>query len=568
MSKKVLIIDDELSLANMIKDHLLLKGYTVDIASNGKEGIEMARRTMPDAILLDILMPDMDGFETLKNLKKDVQTASIPVILDSIVGDYRAEAIQMGAVDFFSKPLNISKLIESVENITRMKEDAGKAIMVIDDDADFVQLTRDSLESKNFRVIGAGSGREGLEILRREEVGLIILDLLMPEMNGYEFIRTAKKDPATAKIPIIVVTHVDLRECRDKCLMLGVKECFSKPFVNRDAILDELKKLMDKMTEEKMPDQKKESAGVRILVADDEEIILELVRDTLESQGYEVIVAHDGREALEQIYAHKPDVLLLDVKMPFLTGYEVCEKIREDILMSNIPIIMLTAKTSEQDEIKGLESGVDDYMTKPFRPAILLARIRSVLARVKQGMNVNPLTYLPGNTMIIKEIERRLKRDDEFAVLYLDIDRFKAFNDYYGFERGDEIIKAVAKIIVDAVKKHDPGTGFVGHIGGDDYICVISDAKTDDVCRNIIEEFDKTVTSYYNEEDRKKGYILTEDRKGCQEKFPIMAVSIGVVSSTKKTFYHVGEISKIGAELKKYAKKDEKSNYVIDRRSY
>ncbi len=307
-------------------------------------------------------------------------------------------------------------------------------------------------------------------------------------------------------------------------------------------------------------------ARARILLADDDENLRELMKDTLENAGYRLIMAKNGDEALEKVYSESPDIMILDVNMPRLSGYEVCEKIRKDVLMRNLPIIMLTVKDTQKDEIKGLNLGVDDYITKPFKPAILLARIKSSLERVQQGVSVNPLTYLPGNTVIIKELEERLKKDEPFAVLYIDLDNFKAFNDYYGFQKGDDVIKETARIIISAVSASEPEGGFAGHIGGDDFIAVVSDRSKVSVCREIIEKFDNGIRKLYNEKDIKKGCIETENRRGEIESFPIMTISIGAVTSRIKEFAHVGEISRLGNELKKYAKKDKESSYVIDRR--
>ncbi len=301
----------------------------------------------------------------------------------------------------------------------------------------------------------------------------------------------------------------------------------------------------------------------KILVADDDMYIRELIKDTLESDSYQVITATDGNDALDKAYTESPDIIILDVNMPHKDGYEVCERIRKDILMSNLPIIMLTVKSTDKDEIKGLTAGVDDYLTKPFKPAVLLARIRSALQRVQQGINVNPLTYLPGNTAIIKEIEDKLKNGCNFAVLYIDLDNFKALNDYYGFQRGDDIIKETARIILSAIVKKG---GFVGHIGGDDFIATIPGDIFKRVCEEIIENFDSSIKQYYNDDDLKNGHITIENRRGEKEKFPIVTISIGVVLSKNKEFSHVGEISRLGSELKKYAKKQLKSNYVVDRR--
>jgi diguanylate cyclase (GGDEF)-like protein len=323
---------------------------------------------------------------------------------------------------------------------------------------------------------------------------------------------------------------------------------------------------VENKNEEAREDSFPEIERSKILIADDEKNLIELVKDTLEMAGYTVVTAYDGKQALEKIYTESPDIVILDVNMPYLTGFDVCKKIREDILMRNLPIIMLTVKSGEADEVTGLELGVDDYLTKPFNRAILLARVKSALSRAQQGISVNPLTYLPGNTSLVKEIEKRLRDRDKFAVMYLDIDRFKPYNDYYGFHRGDEIIKLLARIILTSVKQNDPPTGFVGHIGGDDFICVINDDKIDIICKDIINEFDAVIGSYYDEKDRKKGYIMSENRKGEKEKFSVMTISIGVVTTRRRYFSHIGEISKLGSELKNFAKKHGESSYIVDRR--
>lgn len=305
---------------------------------------------------------------------------------------------------------------------------------------------------------------------------------------------------------------------------------------------------------------------IKILIADDDEYLRELITDTLEGAGYSVIKAKDGKEALEKTYLYRPDIMILDISMPHVDGYGVCEEIRKDILMRNLPIIMLTVKSSEKDEIKGLKAGVDDYIKKPYKPELLLARINSAIQRFQQGINVNPLTYLPGNTAIIRELENTLTSNELFAVLFIDLDNFKAFNDYYGFKKGDEIIKDTARILIETVGDYDSKKGFIGHIGGDDFIAIIKNERTDSVCSDIIKRFDRKIIDFYDEKDKENGYIITENRKGKKEKFPLMTLSIGVVTSKSRKFEHVGEISKLGNELKKYAKKKEESNYVIERR--
>jgi len=405
MPSKVLVIDNNLDIIQLLKDKLPDKGFEVRFASNGEEGLSLAKSFKPDVIFLDILNPEVSGFETLKKLKNDDDTAGIPVILDSIVENYKEKALQMGAVDFLSKPINMDKLYSCVEKALGSE----RAVAVIDDEPAIVEMTKDFLESKGLRAYGALSGSNGVSLLQKEHIGVIILDLKMPGMDGYEVIKIIKDNPLTCDIPIIVVTSVDIDECKEKCLMLGADECMRKPF-NGEVLIQQVNNMLNRTIRKEK--QYMDFSKGRILIADDEESILSMVSDILELQGYELILAHDGQEALDKIYSENPDLVILDVNMPHKDGYEVCTKIREDILMANLPIIMLTARTTEKDEIRGLELGVDDYLTKPVRPSVLIARVRAALSRIQQGVNVNPLTYLPGNTSIAREIERRLKNEE------------------------------------------------------------------------------------------------------------------------------------------------------------
>ena len=305
----------------------------------------------------------------------------------------------------------------------------------------------------------------------------------------------------------------------------------------------------------------------KILVVDDEKYVVELIRDILESAGYKVVPAYNAKEALEKVYTESPDLILLDILMPRVDGYQVCREIREDILLANIPIIMLTVKGGEKDEIKGLGIGADDYIIKPFRPGVLLARVKMVLKRTLRGLEANPLTRLPGNTAIIDEIEERIESDRLFAVLYFDLDNFKAFNDRCSFELGDKVIQETARIIIKHMKELGNPDDFIGHIGGDDFIAITTPEKVDSICSAIIKSFDKEILKFYSSKDRAKGYITSKDRQGKINRFPIMSITIGVVTNTKRKFGHRGQVVAVGAELKKYAKSLEGSNYVIDRRA-
>ncbi len=306
-------------------------------------------------------------------------------------------------------------------------------------------------------------------------------------------------------------------------------------------------------------------AGEKILIVDDEFFVRDIVRSILEEE-YKVIEASDGEEALELIKKEKPDLVILDCKMPKKNGVEVCREIREDSLFLHLPIIMLTGKSETKDKVEGLEAGADDYVVKPFEPQELLARVKMVLKRSQRDLDANPLTRLPGNVSIMNEIQRRLDRGEKFAVLYLDLNKFKAFNDYYGFERGDELIKATARIIIEALHKKGSEYDFIGHIGGDDFVVITQPQRAREIAGEIVERFDEQAPLFYDEEDRKKSFIISRDRLGKEKKFSIVSIAIGIVTNQYRDFKHIGEVSSIGTELKNLAKSFGNSIYVEEKR--
>jgi len=304
----------------------------------------------------------------------------------------------------------------------------------------------------------------------------------------------------------------------------------------------------------------------KILIVDDEKNLQELVKDILQMDGYSVTTADDGVEGLKKIYEEDPDLVILDCQMPKMDGYEVLAAVRKDPILINKPIIMLTAKSSESDQLRGLRLGIDDYIVKPFKTNLLLARIKTVLERKALSLGANPLTLLAGNVAINFEVEKRLLVGAEFALLYLDLSEFKSYNDKYGFERGDKVIKHTASILVQAVKDFGKSNDFIGHIGGDDFIILTSEEHHQAICEFIIKKFDETIPSFYDAEDVARGSIRTTDRQSVIRNFNIMTIAIAVVSTANRKISHYVELSEMAVSLKKLAKKNNRSSYVIERR--
>lgn len=304
----------------------------------------------------------------------------------------------------------------------------------------------------------------------------------------------------------------------------------------------------------------------KILVIDDEPNLREMLSDILSEEGFTVSTASDGEEGLKKIYDESPDLIVLDCAMPVLDGYELLERMRMNPILLNKPVIMLTVQNSENDEIRGLRLGVDDYITKPFKPSRLVARINSVLERKVQSINANPLSFLPGNAAIKAEAEKRITNNIPFAMIYLDIGNFKSFNDRYGFQRGDDIIKNTASIMLRGVQTYGKAGDFVGHIGGDDFIVITTPENYAGVAEEIIRLFDGSIPGFYDKEDKERGYIVSKDRSGNVKNFPFMTIQLAVISNEQTKISHYGELSEIASELKKIAKQSDHSIYVIDRR--
>ncbi|MFH0925337.1 MAG: response regulator [bacterium] len=304
----------------------------------------------------------------------------------------------------------------------------------------------------------------------------------------------------------------------------------------------------------------------KILIVDDDSAIREIIRLSLNLSGYAIVEAQNGLEALKMTITEEPDLIILDIMMPGMSGMEVCKKLKESTITSHIPILMLTARYELEDKVKGLEVGADGYLVKPFDPMELEARVKALIRQVRRDLYANPLTKLPGNISIEKEIQDVIDSKKKFAVCYLDIDDFKAYNDFYGYASGDKIIKLTASIISDTIKEYGNKEDFVGHIGGDDFILIATPYKVEKICRKIIDLFDNLVPTYYKEGDRHKGYIIGKDRKGKTTKFPLMSLSIVIVTNEESEFKHHLKVSEIAAELKKHVKLLPGSNYMFNRR--
>ncbi len=303
----------------------------------------------------------------------------------------------------------------------------------------------------------------------------------------------------------------------------------------------------------------------KILVVDDSHFFATLITNILTQDGYAVISTGCGETCFRLVREEKPDLVLLDIVMPDINGLEVCKTLRASESNNLMPIIMLTGNDAHEDMLCGLDAGADDYISKPFDKRELLFRVKNTLKRIDRNRNANPLTGLPGNIEIQRELNSRIEKNQPFAAIYIDIDNFKAYNDVYGFLNGDIAIKLTADILSDVTSVCVSKT-FTGHIGGDDFIVLTLPDYDDFICRNIIEQFDSRIRTLYTPPDLARGCIITSNRQGIRETFPVMTVSLAVITSETHAFTTHLQVAEIAAELKKKAKTITGSCFVKDRR--
>ncbi|GIM97678.1 GGDEF domain-containing response regulator [Paractinoplanes toevensis] len=305
-----------------------------------------------------------------------------------------------------------------------------------------------------------------------------------------------------------------------------------------------------------------------ILVVDDDQDIAGFVEFNLKVHGYDVIRARDGEDALEVMETKRPDLAVVDWMMPRMDGVELTRRLRAEPLTSALPVIMLTAKGMSVDKVVGLTAGVDDYLVKPFDTAELIARVSSTLRRNKEFRETSPLTGLPGNARVRREIADRMKAGGEYSVGYIDIDRFKSVNDVYGFDRGDEFITALTRSLHKAVASIGKPSVFLGHIGGDDFVFICAPDQVLPLTKRTVTDFEQAADRLYDASDAERGYIEVPDRRGGKSRAALVTLSIGVAQATAdgRKYADPRVVIAVASEMKKVAKSQPGSYVAIDRR--
>ena len=302
-----------------------------------------------------------------------------------------------------------------------------------------------------------------------------------------------------------------------------------------------------------------------VYIIDDDESSLIVFRELFRNDpNYKFISVKS--EQIDVALNNIPSLIIINEDAVTRNVEELCAQIRKDEDNTITPVIVVSSNKEKEHRLNILKKSVEYYIRKPVDEDYLYHTIKNLGRLLSINRTISPLTGLPGNVQIHAELKKRLTKKEEFAVLYIDLDNFKAYNDIYGFLKGDQIIQFTADVILSGVHTFFTEGTFVGHIGGDDFIAIVPYENIEDICQTMIATFDKGVKRFFTEEDQEKGFIEVENRKGIIEQFPLTSVSIGVVVAEKGRFANILEIGEVSTQVKHMAKSVQGSSYSIDRR--
>jgi hypothetical protein len=383
----VLIVEDDVTFASILLEMAHDKGFKGLVATRGESGLQLARRYRPDAITLDIALPDMEGWTVLDRLKHDKTTRHIPVHIIS-GDDESARGLKLGAFAQVQKPVTKEALDEAFAKIKGFVERPNKSLLIIEDNADQRQAISELIGGDgDVDITTAASGEEALQLLREGHFDCMVLDLGLPDMNGFEFINRMKTDLDIADIPIVVYTGRELTKKEETELKRMAEAIIVKDVRSPERLLDETALFLHRV-EANLPEQKRQIleqlhesdpvlAGKKALIVDDDMRNIYALTSLLERHKMNVLYAESGADGIEQLRTHPDiDVVLMDVMMPEMDGYEAMRRVRAMEEYKNLPMIALTAKAMKGDREKCMEAGASDYITKPIDAQQLISLLR------------------------------------------------------------------------------------------------------------------------------------------------------------------------------------------------
>jgi two-component system cell cycle response regulator len=520
--KTILIIEDNELNMKLFRSLLKMDSYVVLEALDAETGMDLAKKHRPDLILMDIQLPGMDGLAATRLLKQDAELRDVPVVAltsYAMEGD-EEKATAAGCSGYITKPIDTRSFLDTVAGyvrFTRSLEKAGnKKILIVDDDPINVKLLVSMLSGNNYDMRRAYDGQEALDIIGSEHPDLILLDIMMPKIDGYRVLEILKSGAATRDIPVILITALNSVEDKVKGMDLGADEFLNKP-VNRTELLARVKSLLRlKEYQEQLTTHAKTEQSFlthaalgegtadrddtpRILLVEDNEKDASLIQNILGGKEYSITHTASGEDAMEIAQGSRVDLVLLDLLLPNMSGFEVCSRLKESEATKNIQVLMVTCLDDLASKIKGIDSGADDYLVKPVNRQELEVRVRSLIrkkeyldrlsARYETALSAaitDKLTGLYNNTYFKHylglEMKRSRRQDQQLALIMIDVDNFKQFNDVHGHMAGDVVLQEIAALIKKSIRDID----FSARYGGEEFSVIIPNAHRK--CASLVAE--------------------------------------------------------------------------------
>ncbi|MBK7074198.1 MAG: response regulator [Myxococcales bacterium] len=420
-------------------------------------------------------------------------------------------------------------------------------VLVIDDDAHSAYLQKGLLMAAGHQVVVASDVDAALAAARGEPVALAVVAATVADAAA--LVAIFEHDPETRKAAVLAVGEASRGA---ELIAAGADEFLERP-IQPSTFTDACARLLADAGRHEAP---------RVLVVDDDSSVRAICREILGQAGYTVRDLGNAEAATAEARRFRPDLILLDVMMPVIDGFRAAERLRADPVTALTPIIFLSAKGETADKVRAFRSGAEDYVVKPFDAVELVARVGKALARSARERNASPSTLLPGADAVAEEVERRLATAPAAVCCYLDLDNFKAFNDYFGVARADAVIRQTGDLMRDAVRRLGAAGDFIGHIAGDDFVMVVDADRADALCHELLARFDRLIPLYYDPAERRRGAIEAQDRYGVIRQFPLMTVSIAGVSLPGMSSF--GDVAAAAAHGKSIAKAQAGSVYVKD----
>jgi len=367
--ENILVVDPSTTIAMIIKNILSKYAYSTFHAKSGAEAMKLTIEVKPDILITSEVLKDMNGFELCSRLLESKMPINMHMVMlssdDSV--NKLENAVEAGIGHFLRKPVKESELINMIYHIEKKStEERDERVLVVDDSKGARMVISKELLSNGFKVLMAENGKEALEVAKELKPDIITMDVEMPVMNGFEACRKLKKDPATREIPVVMISSNDSSETKSHGFQAGAIEFFIKPFKS-GSLADHVHMLLE---------TKKISRKEKILIVEDSVTTRHIIKYVFTKNGYNVIEASDGEDALRLIQKDKPDLILTDCHMPKMDGFELTKEVKRIKETRHTPVIILTAITSQEDMLKGLEAGANDYLPKPFDEGELLARVK------------------------------------------------------------------------------------------------------------------------------------------------------------------------------------------------